>query len=250
MKSLLLSVLAIGLLLGASPGKADEQADAKALLDKAIKAMGGQEKLAKLATASVKGKLTGSPGGKDITLELDGLWQGMSQYRVEAEVQEGGNNFKGLLVFNGDMAWSRKGDNTRDAPEGVASFMQNIFYAGRIPQMLPAVSGQPYKVSLLGEVMVGTQAAKGILISHNDRKDVSLYFDKDNGLPIKSEVRVSEPRTNKEMTVEYRYGNFKDFAGLKLCGTVTVKLDEKEFTLELSEIKGIEKVDDSRFDRP
>jgi len=250
MKSLLLSVLAIGLLLGARPGKADEQADIKTLLDKAIKAMGGQEKLAKLGTASAKGRLTGSPGGKDVTLELDGIWQGMNQYRIEADVQTGGNNFKGLLVFNGDMAWFKKGDDTKDAPEGVVPFMQNIFYAGRIPQLLPALSGEPYKLSLLGEVMVGTQAAKGILISHNERKDVSLYFDKETGLPIKSEVRVSEPQTNKELIVEYQYSNYKDFNGLKLCGTVMMKLDGQDFRLELSEVKGTERVDDSRFDRP
>jgi hypothetical protein len=79
---------------------------------------------------------------------------------------------------------------------------------------------------------------------------VSLYFDKENGLPIKSEVRVAEPRTNKEMTVEYQYTNYKDFDGLKLCGTVLVKLDGQDFTLELNEIKGLEKVEDSRFDRP
>jgi len=250
MKSLLLSVLAIGLLLAARPGKADEQSDIKTLLDKATKAMGGQEKLAKLGTASAKGRLTGSPGGKEITLEMDALWQGMIQYRIEADVQQGGNNFKGLLVFNGDTAWFKKGYDTKDAPEGVAPFMQNIFYAGRIPQLLPVLSGEPFKLSLLADVMVGTQAAKGILISHNDRKDVSFYFDKENGLPIKSEVRLSEPQTNKEMIVEYQYSNYKDFNGLKLCGTIMMKLDGQDFMLELSDIKGTEKVDDSRFDRP
>ena len=129
-------------------------------------------------------------------------------------------------------------------------FIQNILYAGRLPQLLPAVSDQPYKRTLLGEVMVGTQAATGLLISHNDRKDVSLYFDKDNGLPVKSEVRLSEPQTNKELVIEYQYSNYKDFNGLKLCGTVMTKLDGQDFMLELSEIKGTEKVDDSRFDRP
>jgi len=250
MKSLLLSVLAIGLLLAARPGIADEQSDIKTLLEKAIKAMGGQEKLAKLSTASAKGRLTGSPGGKEVTLDLDGIWQGMAQYRIEADVQRDGNNFKGLLVFNGDTAWFKKGDDTKDAPEGVAPFMQNIFYAGRIPQLLPALAGEPFKLSLLADVMVGTQAAKGILISQNERKDVSLYFDKENGLPIKSEVRLTEPQTNKELIIEYQYSNYKDFNGLKLCGTVMMKLDGQDFMLELSEIKGTEKVDDSRFDRP
>src|SRR5262249_6816105 len=153
MKPVLLSVLAFGLLLGAGPARADEQADVKAILDKAIKAMGGQEKLAKLNTASVKGRLTGSPDGKDVVLDMDSIWQGMSQYRIEAEVQVGGNKFKGVLVFNGNQAWNKKGDNTKDAPDDVPPFMQNIFYAGRIPQLLPVLSGELYKRALAGEVI-------------------------------------------------------------------------------------------------
>ena len=250
MKSRFLSVLAVGLLLGAGAGKADEQSDAKALLDKAITAMGGQTKLAKLGTAAVKGKLSLSEKGKDITLDVDGLWQDMSQYRIDAVVQEGGNNFKAVLVFTSDNGWIKKRDNTKDAPEGAVPFIQNIFHAGRMPQLLPALGEQPYKLALLGEVKVDTQAAMGLLISHPDRKDVRLFFDKTNGLPIKSEVVVSEPMTNKELTVETRYSDYKDFAGLKLCGTISIKLDEMEFKLELSEIKGAAKVDNSRFERP
>jgi hypothetical protein len=251
MKSSFLSVLAAGLMLGAGAGNADEQADVKALLDKAIKAMGGQAKLAKLGAAAVKAKLTGSPDGKDIILDLDGIWQGMSQYRIDADVQEGGNNFKVLLVFNSDKGWiKRDNNNPKDVPEGALPFIQNIFYAGRMPQLLPALSDQPYQLALLGEVMVGTQAAMGLSISHNDRKDVRLFFDKNTGLPIKSEVIVSEPKTNKEITVDVRYSDYKDFDGLKLCATVMATLDNREFKLELSEIKGVDKVDDSRFDRP
>src|SRR5262249_841911 len=138
MKTPFYSILAPGLMLAVGAGSADDQPDAKVLLDKAIKAMGG-DKLAKLSTASVKAKLTGSPGGQEVTVDLDGVWQGMSQYRADADVQEGGKNFKGVLVFNGDKGWIKKRDNTRDAPEGVVPFIQNIFYAGRMPQLLPAL---------------------------------------------------------------------------------------------------------------
>src|SRR2546425_8021853 len=64
MKTQSLTVLAIGLLLGSGASHAGDQADARALLDKAMKAMNGEAKLAKLGTASVKGKITGSEGGE------------------------------------------------------------------------------------------------------------------------------------------------------------------------------------------
>jgi outer membrane lipoprotein-sorting protein len=249
MKTLLFSVLAVGLLFAGGAAGADDQPDAKTLLDKAIKAMGGQAKLANLNTVSAKAKITGSPGGQEITVDIDGLWQGMNQYRADANVQEGGNNFRGVLVFNGDKGWIKKGDNTKDAPDGVVPFIQNIFYAGRMPQLLPALKDKAYTLAPLGEVKVGTQAAVGLSIRHSDRKDVSLFFDKQSGLPLKSEVRLADPK-GKEITVEFHYSDYKDFDGVKLSSKVMIKVDDAEFNMELSDIKGVEKVDASQFDRP
>ena len=159
MKKPLLSVLVVGVLLGAGSGWADEQPDAKVLLDKAIQAMGGRAKLAKLATGSMKARITGGPGGQEIAVDIDGTWRGMSQYRANVEVQQGGNNFKGVLVFTVAQGWIKKGDDTKDAPEGVAPFIQNIFYAGRMPQLLPALRDKAYKLTPLGEVQVGQKGA-------------------------------------------------------------------------------------------
>jgi hypothetical protein len=249
MKTRLMTVLAVGLLLGSIRARADEQADAKALLDKAMKAMGGQAKLAKLNTASAKGKLAGSPDGAEITVDFDGIWQGTSQHRANLEVQHDGKNFKGVLVVNGDKGWLKKEDNTEDAPDGVASFIQNIFYAGRMPQLLPSLTDKAYKLTLTGEIQVGTQAALGLSISHEGHKDVSLFFDKDKGLPIKSEIRLADPR-GKEITVEYHYSDYKDYGGVRLCSKIAFKLDDKDFTIELSDLKALDKVDDGQFDRP
>src|SRR5260370_3529726 len=92
--------LAVALLRGATAARADDRADAKALLDKAIKAMNGEAKLAKLSTGSLKGKITGKDGNREITLDIDATWQGMSQYRADVDIQDGGMNFKGVLVFD------------------------------------------------------------------------------------------------------------------------------------------------------
>ena len=250
MKTRFLRVLAVGLALGAGTARADEQPEAKVLLDKAIKAMGGEAKLAKLGTVSGKGKITAMKGGQEITISLQGTWQGLSQYRAELEIQDGGNNFNGILVINGDKGWFKKNDNTDDAPEGLVPFIQNLFYAGRMPQMLPALKDNAYKLTPLGEIKVGTQPAVGFSVSHPDYKDVSLFFDKESGLPLKSEIRLTEPKRDQESTIEFHYSDYKDFDGVKLCGMVTIKLDDKEFTMELREIKAAEKMDDSRFDRP
>jgi hypothetical protein len=250
MKTRFLRVLAVGLALGAGAARADEQPEAKVLLDRAIKAMGGEAKLAKLGTVSGKGKITTTQGGQEVTVNLQGTWQGLSQYRAELEIQKGGDNFNAIMVISGDKGWFKKNDNTEDAPEGLVPFIQNFFYAGRMPQMLPALKDNAYKLTPLGEVKVGTQPAVGFSVSHPDYKDVSLFFDKESGLPLKSEIKLTEPRRDQESTIEYHYRDYKDFDGVKLCGMITIKFNNEEFTVELIELKAAEKMDDSRFDRP
>ena len=250
MKTRFLRVLAVGLVLGAGAARADEQPDAKVLLDKAIQAMGGEAKLKKLGTVSGKGKITTIKGGQEVSIDLQGTWQGLRQYRANVEIQDGGNNFTGILVINGDKGWFKKNDNTEDAPEGMVPFIQNLFYAARMPQMLPALRDKAYKLAPLGEVKVGTQAAVGLAISHNDFKDVSLFFDKESGLPLKSEIRLTEPRRDRESTIEFLYSDYKDFGGVKLGGKIAIKVDDHDFTMELSELSAVQKVEESHFDRP
>jgi hypothetical protein len=249
MKTRLGAVLTVGLLFGGGASRADEQADAKALLDKAMKAMNGDAKLAKLHVASMKGKITGKDGGGEFTLSLDVTWQGMSQYRADVDIQDGGKNSQGVLVLDGAKGWIKHGDRTEAAPEMMAAFIQDVVHAGRMPQLLPALTDKAYKPTLLAEGKVGTRAALGLLLSHKDRKDVSLFFDKETGLLLKSEVRLTDPR-GKEITIEYLYSDYKDFDGVKLCGKIAIKLDDKELTMELNEIKPVDKVDASKFDKP
>jgi len=243
------TVLALGLGLVGGSARADDRADAKALLDKAIKAMNGEAKLVKLGTASVKGKLTGKDGDREVMLVIDGIWQGTNQYRADVDISEGGNNFKGLMVVNGGKGWFKAMDRTEEAPEAAAAFIQNLFHAARMPVLLPGLADKAYTPTILAETKVGTRPAAGLLLSHKDRKDVSLYFDKENGLLLKSEVRLTDP-TSKEITVEFHYGDYKDFDGVKLCGKITVKVDDKEFTMEVNEVKPLDKVDASQFEKP
>src|SRR5262249_47048090 len=80
--------------------RADEQADLKVLLDKAIKARGGEEKLAKYKAATWKAK--GKFHGLGQPFDFGGEWAtqpGMSRSVFEFEL--GGMKFKRIAVVNG-----------------------------------------------------------------------------------------------------------------------------------------------------
>jgi hypothetical protein len=229
--------------------RADDQADALAVVDKALKAMGGEAKVAKFKAGTWKGKATAQEGGNEIVIINEGTWQGTDKLQMEAEVTEGGKTEKVVAVINGDKGWVKVKEMVREAPEGVLPMMKSGLYALQMVHLLPDLKGKEFTLSDLGDVKVGDKPALGIGVSHKDHKDVSLFFDKETGLPAKSEVRVSDP-SGKEITIEYLYSDYKDADGIKHPMKITIKVDGKEFVLELSEVKSKDKVEESGFAKP
>src|SRR5438445_5936190 len=96
------------------PGRADDQAEMKAIIDKAIKAHGGQEKLNKEKTLTMKGKGTfyGMGAGIGYTAEFAVQPPGQSMVRIEAEAN--GMKFTFIKVVNGDKAWQKTNDQLQE----------------------------------------------------------------------------------------------------------------------------------------
>src|SRR5262245_3985793 len=104
MRKLTCAALVAGLALTvASPVRSEEGGDAKAVIDKAIKALGGEEKLTKAlkgCTWKNKGKL--SIMGSDNDISTDSTLAGLDKYRSKFEGEFGGNKIEGVSVLNGD----------------------------------------------------------------------------------------------------------------------------------------------------
>jgi len=249
MRAVCVGLLVLGLLVVTGAIRAADETGVKAVIDKALKAMGGAEKVAKFKAASCKFKVTRDENGQQFTVEGEALWQGARQARLDAEVAEGGQTNKVGLVINGDKGWVKKGDEVQDAPEALLSTLKNAFYALRTPHQLPALKDAAFKLAPLGEQKINGKDAVGVSFSHKDHRNVSVFFDKESGLPVKSETRLSDPN-GKEITIEYSYSEFKEMDGVKQPSKITLKADGKDFTIELSEIKAKDKVDDSEFAKP
>src|SRR5215470_17561066 len=98
MKRLLGAVLATALLsaLG-GPARADDKG-ANAILDKAIKALGGEAKLSKLKAFTWKSKGTVTIAGNDSPYNGQATVQGLDRYRSEFETEFNGATVKGATV--------------------------------------------------------------------------------------------------------------------------------------------------------
>jgi hypothetical protein len=241
-------------LLGAAAGQVRAGGDAaemKQILARAIKAAGGEAKVAKLRAMGWKGTAAFTVGDQQLSLKHDVSAQGWDQYRLDLEIQVNGNGRPILLVLNGDKIWVSVDGKARDiSKDREANFVRGFLYALRLPQMLPAVGrDKEAKLSHLGELKVGDCDAVGLSISRKGRPDVSLFFDKKNGLPVKSATRLKTP-DRQEKDFEFLFTDYKDFDGLKHFTKITVRVDGQDYVTELSEVQVHDELDSSLFGRP
>ena len=235
----------LAVILFVVPSRADDK-DAKAILDKAINALGGAEKLDKVKAFSwkSKGTITFNDNENEFTGEV--TIKGLDQYRREF----GNDQFSGVVVVDGNKGWRKFGDNSAELEgDGLANEKRAI-YLNVIPITLVQLNGNGFKFESAGEEKVGDKPANVLKVTAPDGKDFKLYFDKESGLPVKLIAKVVG-FDGQEFTQETTLGNYKDFGGIKKATKIESKRDGEKFVdVEITEFKVLGKVDPKTFAEP
>ena len=246
------AVLAALLVFGlAGAVRADTQ-EVTAILDKALKALGGEAKLGKVAAYSSKSKGTITFNDNQFTSES--TVQGLDRFRSEFEGEFGGNKVKGVVVLNGDKGWRKFGDNFGDNTteldaDAVANEKRTV-YLQVIPVTIMPLKSEGFKVETAGEEKVAGKPAAVLKVTAPDGKDFTLSFDKESGLPVKLVAKVRGFQ-GEEFTQETTFSDFTDYDGIKRAKMVETKRNGETFAkVELIEFKIIEKVDPNAFAKP
>jgi hypothetical protein len=243
--------LSVGLLLAAAgPSRADDQAEAKALVEKAIKAMGGADNLAKFKSISLKGKGTVYEPGK-VAFTEQSMSQQVDRYRFELELNVDCNKIQEIIVVNDDKGWIKIADTVQEMPKELVGAFKDYFYALRLASVPVDLLEKDVKLSPLGEMKIGDRLAVGLLVSRKGRRDVNLYFDKETSLPVKGEITARDIEADQEVSHEFLFSEYKEFDGVKAyTQMVWNKNGKKYLDRELTELKPEEKLDDSLFGKP
>jgi hypothetical protein len=259
MKSLIaamfLSVLAFSFtsaVRGADDKTDDKAADkAAAVIDKAIEAMGGADKLepVKAGTWTSRGKILVNANENQFTSHVTVC--GLNQFRQEFEGEFDGNKIKGITVLDKDKGWRKFGDEVHEMDmEAVANERRNLFLqiAALDPLVLKADS---LKVEPVAEEKINDKPAAGLKFTDADGKDFTMYFDKETGLVVRQVAKVVG-WDGKEFDQEVNYADYKEFGGIKEATKIEIKRDgEKFITHEISDFKPLpEKVEEEKFAEP
>jgi hypothetical protein len=224
---------------------------AKAVLDRALKAVGGKADLAKLMGVSFKTKGTFDAGGAQVEISGEMSLQGLDRLRWEVEVSAMGRNESGSLVFSGGKGWASNGGRSREVPKDEGAMFMNIMRCARLAAN-PALLRQPgVKLTPLGELKIGDRETVGLKVTQKGYPDIDLFFDKKTGLPYKTEIRQKEGKQGMEMPHAFIFDVYKDFNGVKQFTKVKFLRDDKALVeVECSDFKPQEKLDDSLFAKP
>ena len=244
MRKLASTLIAASLLLvGAGLVRPGEDKDARAIIDKAIQAMGGEANLVKhnSATWKEKGTYYGMGEGLPYTSKMAVQWP--MQFRMEIE---------GVftIVLNGDKGWMHTGGETTELDKEQLAQQISDQRAGWISHLLP-LKDKAYQLKTLGESKVGKQTALVVQVTRKDYPTVKLFFDKTTGLLLKNEFRTKAAEQKfLEVTQEIYFSDHREVDGAKVAHKVVLKRDGKLFVeAEISALKA-GKVDDKVFGRP
>jgi hypothetical protein len=160
------------------PARADDKS-AQAVIDKAVNAMGGEEKLAKAEITAWKAKSkTFFIGGgvREVTTQITEGGDGRARSEME---REGGNGeiLKTLIVLNGDRAWQKQGETIRTLEKDAVLLMKRnrgMFDAVSRPVILKS---RRFLVQMAGEMMVGDKPAVVLDVIGPHGQDFKICFN-------------------------------------------------------------------------
>jgi hypothetical protein len=217
------------------------------VLDKAIKALGGEERLRNVEAFSWKAKW--HRGGT--IYESQVTIQGLDHWRHEIRK----DSFHVLQVVSGDKGWSRSRGVTRKISGQIGDVYElavykHHVYLDAISVTLVPIKTEGFKYQAADDEKVGDKPASVLKITGPDREEFMLFFDKVSGLPGK-EVEKYPDTYGHPVVKETTFAEYKEFGGIKKATRLEFKTNgQTDHVLELTEFKILDKVVPDTFSEP
>jgi hypothetical protein len=223
---------------------------ARAVIEWAVQALGGEEKLAKLQAVRTKAKgtvaLEGGPA--PLTTEIVSQWPSRTKTTIQVEIE--GEKVTIVRVLNGNKAWQHANGETQELDAQEVAALQARVHETYVHTLVPLLRDKAFSLSPLGEAAVGGRPAVGVKVTAKGQKDVALYFDKGSGLLVKSACWGLNP-TLGEITRETFYSDYQEKDGLKQPRKFMTRHNgEKYMEMEVTEFQILDRVDASEFVLP
>ncbi len=215
----------LSILAACATARADQRADATAIVDAAIKAAGG-DKVANLKDYHFIAKDTSTQNGTTQIIYTDAWYE---EHRERTITFDQDHIPTQIEVVNGDGGWTRDNGETHPMDEKSLAATREVIFDGWVTNVGPLKS-KDYKLSVLDEIDVNGRKAVGLLVEHEKFQPVKLYFDKQTSLLAKLVNKYTDVEADKTTVYnqECIYSDYRDAGGVKTAFRLDVTWDGKK----------------------
>jgi hypothetical protein len=203
---MLLPGLAMAVLASAGPCPAQD--DPRATVEKAVKALGGAEKLGQpLATHS---KIKGTIAQVGDTTFTGEFWAQGPDAKNVLHLEVGGQKITVTQVLRGDKGWLDLNGMPQELDAATLADMKTSAYHERVSNLIALLKDDQFTLKALGPSKVEGRDAVGVQVSSPGRPDVTLYFDAATALPLRSEYRSKKEALGKEVLTAVVLADYRE----------------------------------------
>jgi hypothetical protein len=204
-----LSLFALAVLLTLS-GRIVADDTPQAIIEKAVKALGGADVLARQSAVLVKMRgnfVFAANQAAPFTGEV--LTQPNGDFKYTLDLNLAGAPMGFTMVLTGDKGWRNFGGMIEDLDPVSLAEMKRSRHYDRVTSLLPLLKDPSYMLSPIPEIKVQNKPAVGVKVAFKGQPDVHLYFDKESGLLIKTAYRYKQGPADKETLQESTYSDYR-----------------------------------------
>jgi hypothetical protein len=252
MRSPRLAAYALAVVLGGASAAPAQEDAARAILERAIKAHGGEERLARVRTDRVKthGTLFVLKRGVPFTAETTVQLPGQLKNVIELSEPDGKKRTVAHLISGDKVAVLIDGRPEKNIEPAALAEIRDTLLLERVVRLVPLLRDRTFDLAPLEPIRVNDRPAIGIKVTGPKRRELRLYFDKEMGFLVKIEHLLGDGN-GKPVREERYFGNFKDVDGcIRPFKVMAFRDGKKILEAEVTEIQHLARLDDSEFTPP
>jgi hypothetical protein len=224
-------------------GRADDPAQAVAVVDQAIAASCGAEKLAALNAGIWK--TSGVFRGQQSRAEFQGELP--DKFRIDSTRVVDGKTVNHSRIISGTKGWVVEDGKVTPMTEEELKSVRESYYHKQLATTLVPLKHKDCKLSFEGIRVLNERPASVVKATRTGYPDVTLYFDRDTGLLAKTEM-AQRSASGKDVQVELFFSQFREFDGIKIATRTKALHDGKPFLeTEITEFKAVKKLPEEVF---
>jgi hypothetical protein len=195
--------------------------EARTLIDRAVRAKGGLERLKTIRTVQAVSDTVIEVEGRKVTVPTTIRVRYPGSFRVDSDMPAG----RLTQVFDSGTFWIQDARGASVAPPGAAEAMRGNVQRDSIALLLALADGR-VKARRGGDVTVDGRALPVLDVDVKPGGPLTLVFDPASGLIL----RQRYPAGSSAGSVEETFSDYRDVDGLKVAFAVNVRQPQGEVT--------------------